>query len=481
MTPTLRRIHALLVAISAILVALHSTGCGAPGGTAKSPTNALSGKRDGVCDAACRRAASTLEALDRWNGWLSEAQRQEKYCKMASSPFSFYRGSAHLFWRDFANDPRLARFSSDGTVTVLSGDAHTENIGSFDDDHGTLVYELNDFDESVIADYQYDLWRMAISVALVGRQLGYGDGAIADRIDDFVEAYLDRIEEIADNDRENDESYDGRRSVEPVADLLDEIADDNDPQSLLDKWSAKTSGAERRFSASPKLALVDAEGLAAFRAAIVRYGATLDGRLSYDADYFRVKDVAQRLGAGTGSIGFRRYYVLIEGPSDDPDDDVILDVKEQGSPSAWTFLDAGQSLVRSAQLNPAQRVVLAQRALGRRVDDHLGWLNLDGVFFSVRALSPYKSSYPLEKLDDDERFAQLAIQWGAVLATAHARADGDFGGGLLRHNFDRSLFELIDGNHKKFRTLVREIAFEYLERVIGDFENFVAHRGSSCQ
>ena len=143
--------------------------------------------------------------------------------------------------------------------------------------------------------------------------------------------------------------------------------------------------------------------------------------------------------------------------------------------------EPGLALVRSAQLNPAQRVVLAQRALGRRVDDHLGWLNLDGVFFSVRALSPYKSSYPLEKLDDDERFAQLAIQWGAVLATAHARADGDFGGGLLRHNFDRSLFELIDGNHKKFRTLVREIAFEYLERVIGDFENFVAHRGSSCQ
>lgn len=68
------------------------------------------------------------------------------------------------------------------------------------------------------------------------------------------------------------------------------------------------------------------------------YGETLTGGLGWDTDYFRVKSVARRLAAGTGSLGTPRFYLLIEGPSADQDDDVILDVKRQGTPTAHAYI-----------------------------------------------------------------------------------------------------------------------------------------------
>ena len=117
------------------------------------------------------RAARVANALVEWNEPLTADELHEKYCKMDVSPFVFYRGTAHLYWSDFADDWHLNQFGNRRTRTWLQGDGHAENMGAFNDQEGNLVYGLNDFDESFIGDYQYDLWRFAVQA---GQSLAMG-------------------------------------------------------------------------------------------------------------------------------------------------------------------------------------------------------------------------------------------------------------------------------------------------------------------
>lgn len=117
------------------------------------------------------RANKVLADLRSWNNALSDKDSgQSKYCKMASAPLIFYRGTNHLFWSDFSDDKRLRYFGNRQTKTWLQGDLHAYNFGSYSNSKEEVVYDLNDFDETFIADYQYDLWCMAVSLVLVARQ-----------------------------------------------------------------------------------------------------------------------------------------------------------------------------------------------------------------------------------------------------------------------------------------------------------------------
>ena len=119
------------------------------------------------------RSRFVLEALAEHNKHLTDVERTAKYNKMAQSAFRFYRGTNHLFWADFSGDERLQRFSSSQTRIWLQGDLHSENYGAYHNDSGDIIYSLNDFDDAVVADYQFDLWRMAVSIVLVARQISY--------------------------------------------------------------------------------------------------------------------------------------------------------------------------------------------------------------------------------------------------------------------------------------------------------------------
>ncbi len=109
---------------------------------------------------------------------------------MLGSAFKFYRGTNHLFFHDFST---LKKASGDLRKLEydvwMQGDMHTENLGSFANRRGEVVYDLNDFDESTVGDFQYDLWRMAVSVILSAR-----DGKlVTTEMDEkaLVRSYLD--------------------------------------------------------------------------------------------------------------------------------------------------------------------------------------------------------------------------------------------------------------------------------------------------
>lgn len=453
--------------LTAVLALALLAGCVDAPATFDDPAGG-GGKADGPSE------RDVIAMIAAWNHDLSAADRDAKYCKMAQSPFAFFRGTNHLFWTDLAGDPRLDEFGSSGTRTVIQGDMHAANLGAFDDDGGVVVYDLNDFDEALVADYQYDLWRMATSIALVARAADLGEH---DPIDDFTEAYLDAMHAFHGTDDE----IDAVALPAVLDDFVDHVSDHESRAEMLDDWTIVDAGGRRFDLTNPELAAVDAAREAELRAAMPAYGATLSGGLSFDPAYFAVKSVAARLDAGIGSAGRPRFYLLVEGASSADADDRILDVKLETLPTAYVFLPAAERAAYDAAFpNPAERVAHAEKAMLDHVDDHLGWMHLSDGDYAVRERSPYKKSYALDEIDSAGELEDLATAWGTILAADHARADRDFDSALVPGSVDAAIDNLTDHHHDDVRDLVRDLARAYADQVEADYATFVAGVPLSC-
>ena len=420
-----------------------------------------------------QRARKLRAELILWNKDIDEEARQSKFCKMAASPLVFYRGTNHLFWSDFAGDKRLGHFGSEKTRTWLQGDLHVYNYGSYDNSKGEIVYDLNDFDDAIIGDYQYDLWRMAVSIILVAYQNDDLSKSQQEQVlDNFSQSYLDTMRACR-RSKKGDLGYATRHSTDgKLKKFLSSIEEKYSREGMLDRWAPKNIG-KRRFDISRgKLGEVtEAERLMILEA-IPAYQNTLSKGMAKQDAYFKVKDIARRLNAGTGSLGRDRYYVLIAGDKDcDPNKSRILDVKYQIKPTAFAFLGKeAQREYDESFRNDAQRSVLGYRALTRRTDKHLGWMHLESNdvgfspgFYSVRERSPYKEAFPGEALDTQASFSAMCEQWAEILAASHTRANKDL---------PESLLQLVGNQDEAFRNLVKEIAFNYADQVKSDWKSF---------
>lgn len=415
------------------------------------------------------RTIPVFELVEAWNAEVAPEFRQEKYVKMATSPFVFYRGTNHLFWRDFAGEARLARFG--GAETWLQGDLHVENFGAFTNDRGEVVYSVNDFDEAVFADYQYDVWRMAISLglALEGQfPLVVWEKGVAI----FAEAYLERLARLDEDRKLKKGEFDRKNTQGELKKFLESVEKENRRAKLLAKWTVPGTGQFDLMNV--RLAPVSEDCRAALCAAMDGYVKTLAGAgKKLTAAQLQVKDVAVRLNAGTGSLGTPRYYLLIEGKKGVVEDDVILDVKRQSLPSALAYL--GKDVRgRHAQgfAHEAERAANAYRAMTHNTDDYLGWMLLADGSYLVRERTFVKEAFPLDKLKDEKAALTIAEQWGQILATIHARAAR--GPGEAREkSFEASVMALTQKRRRAFEGLVCEVAVKYVAQVKADWVEFV--------
>ena len=347
---------------------------------------------------------------------------------------------------------------------------------------------MNDFDESVIADYQYDVWRMAASIILVARNpemdiFSQNREKQEQIIDAFSESYLDTIASYRGNDKEVKTNFTLDSLGFNLNELLDKNRVKNNPKKarkkMLEKWTNEEGDklANQKKIDEKKLAIIDLDSdlYQEIKKAISDYSKSLAKKFDDKPAHFKVKDIAQRLGAGLGSLGTSRYYVLIEGESTKPSDDRILDVKRQSKPTAYAFLgSAWQKEYDRHFSNDAQRQAIAYNALIKDADAYLGWIELSDGVYSVRERSPFKDSILTTNLNKEKAFTNMAKLWGKILATDHARADKDFASDLIPYSFDKQVDKLTDGHHKEFRALVRQIAFEYADRIQADYEAFEA-------
>lgn len=423
------------------------------------------------------RPRQVLDAIEAANTGLREDDLQAKFDKIAASPYAFFRGTNHLYWADVWHDWRFSLYGGQvDTQTWLQGDAHAFNFGAYGhhDDH--VRYGMDDFDDSLIGDYQYDLWRLAISLVLDAHDnQGLSPKALRRGLKHLVLAYH---RELADHRRGETPGYVNVESAKgPLKPFMQKVERKKSRAKMLDKWT-RLDDDGRRLEREGKLSNLPAHLDSQLRKAInEEYRDTLKGERSESEDeHFRIKDTARRLDAGTGSLGLDRFYVLIEGGKDHEHDDVILDVKEQPGPAGLVLMsEAGKRAWKATFPHEGIRHAAAFHAIAEHPDIYLGWLHLGDKVFSVRERSPYKEDFPTHKLKGGKDYRQLVKQWGGILAREHLR-----GAAALTPDdpgrFARAVGRRVDGHLDQVVEMVTTLAHSYARCVAQDHQTFVQSR-----
>lgn len=402
-----------------------------------------------------KKVQEALEQIVEWNNHLKPQSFDAKMKKMSGSPYYFFRGTNHLFWKYCANDSRLNNFSSSNCNCWIQADLHAYNYGIYCNNQGDLVYDLNDFDESCIANYQYDLWRMAASIVLIAKENEFADEKqIGEFVKAFANSYVKGLIESLEQGPEVIVQVTNKNAYGKLDEVLEQVGKKESRKEMIEQW-IKLQNERLKFDLShDKLAPVAWEKMLEIKAAMSGYYETLKDIEKFDEGYFEIIDVAQRISTGTGSLGTPRYYVLVKGGNEGKYEQRILDFKLQQKVTLYYFL--GETFKNSYDKmfeNEGVRHMRAYMALNCYTDYHLGWISLEEGVFSVRERSPYKAYFPTKLLNSTTRFTKLAEQWGHILATSHIRAS---------RQFDvKGIIGLIERNQTHFTSLITEIAFEY--------------------
>lgn len=423
---------------------------------------------------AHNRDEQVIEALERFDADLDAPLRQQKYARMSESAFSFFRGSNHLYWQDMYRDWRFSLFGGiTETQTWLQGDAHLQNFGAYGSHDDCVRYGLDDFDDGIVGDYQYDLWRLLISVVLAVRETSeLKPGAAKDILAALIESYLVTLASGEAETREwaaMADTTEGRMQA-----FLIKLIEKKSRARMLEKWTHLDTEGVRRFMVDhPKLEPLLHSEHQALALALEDYQETLsDQTPGHSHQHFRVKDIARRINAGTGSLGTDRFYALVEGLSPDDQLEVILDIKAQQAPAVWRVMNAVEREEYAAMfMHEGDRHAKAFQAMARHPDPYVGWLEVGEQVFSVRERSPFKADYPTDKLHKPKHWCQLASLWGRILAASHLRgAEALSEGGA--ETFSKAVLAQASGRGKAFAELLEGVAHAYADCVERDFAAF---------
>ncbi|MEE4419293.1 DUF2252 domain-containing protein [Streptomyces bugieae] len=415
-----------------------------------------------------------VEVLDRQSAGRVPDLVPVRYGRMLESPFSFYRGAAALMAADLGNRPRT------GIETQLCGDAHLLNFGLYASPERHLVFDVNDFDETLPGPWEWDVERLAASMAIAGRDNGFAAAQRRDVVRATVRSYRQTMRGFAgmrnldvwyaqsDTDHLRVLFADrlGERGRRRLARTL-ETARSRDHLQSFERLTEVVDGT-RRIAADPPLIvplgdlLTDthrAELEGHLRRLIECYGHSLSADRRHLLGQFRMADAARKV-VGVGSVGTRCWIVLLLGRDDD--DPLFLQAKE-ADPSVLAPY-AGPS----AYANEGERVVHGQQLMQAVSDIFLGWERVTGIDgrqrdFYVRQLHDWKGSVRTDRMPPD-RMRLYGELCGATLARAHARSGDRIAIAAYlgsKDVFDQALAEFAeayaDRNERDFRALAEAV------------------------
>eukprot|EP00397_Hematodinium_sp_SG-2012_P034459 GEMP01036966.1.p1 GENE.GEMP01036966.1~~GEMP01036966.1.p1 ORF type:complete len:578 (+),score=106.24 GEMP01036966.1:76-1809(+) len=442
-----------------------------------------------------------IRSLLVWNRDLTPRDRLQKFCTITSNPFAFLRGTNHQYFRDMRRfeemNPRLKKYR---VLTWIQGDLHVDNYGAFETASGDIAYNINDFDEAVIADFQYDLWRFTISLLLSLDARKFSSSQTNNLIEEFLYGYLDEVALAADGFQRT--TFTANTVTPPMATFLRKAQRSNNRKKMLDKWAPRdASTGHRRFNyekskgklsqpSSGILRLFKGEGIREYYASL-----TVISRAKMPFAHLAIKDVAERNLAGTGSLGAGRYYILVEGPTKNEDDDVILDVKEQGRPAPFYYLGNAfmRDYIKNFGDNDAVRHNVGLLSLLREADPFLGYFRQPKMndTYSVRQRSPWKKTIDFHNY----KYADILLlvnQYGQIIGADHTKAanakitriNNTFTGNYCPFNFAAKMQKNLNlvasvpqraqrsKEVDEFIATVKSVTYAYANRTRADFKIF---------
>ncbi len=404
---------------------------------------------------------------------------------MAASPFGYFRGAVPVMAYD------LSLIANTGICNQLCGDAHVRNLGAFAAPDGRLVFDINDFDETIVAPFEWDVKRMAASLMLAGRGTGAKDAHCRAAAAVFLERYRTMMASFARMPVLEVARYQVHRlgNVSTVAGIL-RVAERATPIHTLltltevrgggtpaTEKTAKKGGAAKETAAKGKKAKLAKEPVAGVRervfktipptltrvtgaladqvvASLTPYQESLQRERRHFLAQYRPVDVAFKV-VGTGSVGLRDYCVLMEGNGGK--DPLFLQIKEEVASGYAPYVATNG---RTEKRHEGRRVVDGERAMQLQSDPFLGWTTMDGRDYLVRQLNDHKASVQLASLKV-AGLLEYAEVCGEILARGHARAG------------DCSMIAGYLGTSPRFDEAVGEFAEAYADQTELDWKQLV--------
>jgi len=394
---------------------------------------------------------------------------RQKFRKMAAGPFAFYRGSACLFYADVAREPD--RWADERTSRVwIQGDLHAENFGTYMDGDGVFVFDVNDFDEAYLGHFTWDIKRMVASVALLAWMKAISDEDIARLIETYVRAYVEQVRYFVHSDRDHEYSLRLETTDGEIKEILLETRL-NTRVDLLEKTTLIDGNFERRFRRGPGIRDLDDAECAKVKAAYEAYLETIPHAKRFRSLTYSVKDVVGRKGFGIGSAGLPAYNILVEGPTQALENDVVLSMK-QGNVAAPSRVVQDER-IKGYFRHHGHRTAVSQRALQAHADPWLGYTEIDGTGFVVSELSPYVEDLDWSDLTEPEQISPVLDYLGRATAKVHCVADKDSDPSLVGFQTEDEIVEAIGDQEDAFVREMAEFGARYAETARDDHRLFV--------
>ncbi len=393
--------------------------------------------------------------------WLVPVRRS----RMMASPFSFYRGAARVMAHDLSTTP------VSGLNVQACGDAHLANFGFYASPERQLLFDINDFDETLEGPWEWDLERLAASFVIAARHNELNPKAIRRAAGKVVQHYRESMGAFAKM-RTLDIWYASMNEQEFLATLESDRmrkrakktlakAKTKDSLQALDRLTEESDGNYVIRHEPPLLVPLrelDGSGMAIdeqlIHQSFLDYKSSLSADCRVLLDRYQPKDFAVKV-VGVGSVGTRCFILLLEGR--DRDDPLFLQMKEAVDSVLAEYLGP------SPYENQGQRVVEGQRLMQSNNDIFLGW-QLSRHQYYWRQLRDWKGSVNIEHLDADD-LTSYARLCGWTLAHAHARTGDPVAiAGYL-------------GNSATFDDAMTEFAERYADQNQRDYEAFLAEAG----
>ena len=398
-----------------------------------------------------------------------------RYGRMLVSPFTFYRGAAKIMAHDLAATPRS------GLTVQCCGDAHLSNFGVFASPERRLVFDINDFDETLPGPWEWDLKRLATSMLIAARDNGYRDGDQEQIVLETLAQYRTAMRDFAAMDNLavwyahiDVEALLRERGAQLAATQVKNVerqlakARTRDSMSVSTKLTQVVDGRVRIKDGSPLIVPVDVlapgedrdELFERLHLLVRRYRDSLDYDRRTLLEQFNLTDFARKV-VGVGSVGTRAWIALMLGRN--AEDPLFLQMKEA---EASVLEDA---LVPSEFENHGQRVVVGQRLMQATSDIFLGWLHVDAGHdgrprdFYGRQLKDWKGSAEI-----DQMLPRGMVPYGRLcgwtLARAHARSGDRIAIAAYlgqKDAFDRALLRFAEAyaqqNERDYQQLVEAV------------------------
>ncbi|MFO1020410.1 MAG: DUF2252 domain-containing protein [Planctomycetales bacterium] len=381
-----------------------------------------------------------------------------RFTRMLESPFAFFRGTAGLQAYDLLKTPTT------GISVQCCGDCHLMNFGGFATPERTLIFDINDFDETHPGPFEWDIKRLATSFVLAARWLRYKKSEARDAVGQMVKWYREGMAQFAEMSVL--ETWYARITYEGI---LESVADNpvlakhvkkqvakaqvNTSEHVYEKLTREVNG-KPQIALSPPLLFRPEDHDQIMQEHVVpffeKYRATLSGERQMLFDRYQLVDFAYKV-VGVGSVGTRCFIVLFIGNQDDP---LFLQVKEARRSVLAGRYDA------TPHDHDGERVVTGQRLMQSASDIFLGWTDgPKGRSYYVRQLRDMKVAPDLRNATP-EILAGLAGLCGRTLARAHAKTG------------DAATIAGYLGGGTSFDEAITEYAEAYADQVERDFETF---------